>query len=123
MTLQNILERATDFGTFRSRNNFFSFALKIMLYIIPALMLGTYTDTTIQIMHAYKTLGDNIFYYVLLQTFVILVTQYFFLSFLSKFASEFQKTIAGGYFFVLYFGIQTNYICMLKKYIEVMPNI
>lgn len=54
MTLQNIFERATDFGTFRSRDNFFSFAIKTMLYIIPALILGTYTDATIQTLHKYK---------------------------------------------------------------------
>ena len=29
--------------------------------------------------------------------------------------SEFQVTVAGGYFIVLYFGIQTNYIDMFKE--------
>lgn len=35
--------------------------------------------------------------------------------------SEFQVTIAGGYFVVLYFGIQTNYIRMIKEYLDELP--
>jgi hypothetical protein len=41
---------------------------------------------------------------------------YLILVFLSDFISEFQVTIAGGYFIVLYFGMQTNYIDMIKNY-------
>ena len=42
MNLHNIIERATDFGTFRSRENFISFSLKCIFYIIPAIILGNY---------------------------------------------------------------------------------
>ena len=45
--LNNIIQRATDFGTFRSRENIFSFTLKCLFYIIPAIILGNFTDTTI----------------------------------------------------------------------------
>jgi hypothetical protein len=41
-----------------------------------------------------------------------------FFSFALKFTSEFQVTIAGSYFIVLYFGMQTNYIRMIKHYIN-----
>jgi len=44
MILSNIIKRATDFGTFRSRDNYFSFILKIVFYIIPAVIMGNYTD-------------------------------------------------------------------------------
>lgn len=117
MKLHNIIERGTDFGSFRSRDNFFSFALKIILYIIPAVILGSYTDMTIKTLQKYEVLGDNTLYYILLQTFIVISTQYLFLAFLLKFTSEFQLTIAGSYFIVLYFGIQTNYIRMIKDYI------
>jgi len=117
MKLYDIIERATDFGTFRSRDNFFSFTLKIILYIIPAIILGTYTDITIKKLQEYKALGDNTLYYILLQTLIVISTQYLFIAFLLKFTSEFQTTIAGGYFIVLYFGMQTNYIRMIKEYI------
>ena len=116
MRLQNIIERATDFGTFRSRDNFFSFALKIVLYIIPAVILGNYTDKSIKKLQENKVLGENTLYYILLQTFIVITTQYLFLTFLLQFISEFQTTIAGSYFIVLYFGIQTNYIRMIKEY-------
>jgi undecaprenyl pyrophosphate phosphatase UppP len=123
MTLHNIIERATDFGTFRSRDNFVSFTLKIVIYIIPAVVLGNYTDITIKRLQENKVLGDNTLYYILLQTLIVISTQYLFLSFLLKFASEFQSTIAGTYFIVLYFGIQTNYISMMKDYITNLEEI
>lgn len=47
MRIYNIIEKATDFGTLRSQDNFFSFTLKILIYIIPAVILGNYTDNTI----------------------------------------------------------------------------
>ena len=47
MKLVNIIEHATDFGTFRSRENFFSFTLKCIFYIIPAIILGNFTDNII----------------------------------------------------------------------------
>jgi hypothetical protein len=118
MRLPDIIERATNFGTFRSRDNFFSFTLKILFYIIPAVILGNYTDIIIKKLQEYKTLGDNTLYYILLQTFIVISTQYLFLEFLLEFISEFQITIAGGYFIVLYFGMQTNYIRMIKDYIN-----
>ena len=39
MKLVEIIERATDFGSFRSSQNFFSFTLKMILYIIPAVII------------------------------------------------------------------------------------
>jgi undecaprenyl pyrophosphate phosphatase UppP len=118
MRIYDIIERATDFGTLRSRNNFFSFTLKILIYIIPAVVLGNYTDNTIKRVQEYKALGDNKIYYILLQTLIIVITQYIFVAFLLNFMSEFQVTIAGGYFIVMYFGMQTNYFDMIKEYIK-----
>lgn len=114
----NIIERATDFGTFRSRDNFFSFALKVGFYIIPAVLLGNYTDIVVKKVKDDKILGDDILYYILLQTFIIISSLYLILIFLSDFMSEFQVTFAGGYFIVLYFGIQLNYINMIKDYMS-----
>jgi undecaprenyl pyrophosphate phosphatase UppP len=118
MGIYNIIERATDFGTLRSRDNFFSFTLKILIYIIPAVILGNYTDITIKRLQEYKAFGDNKIYYILLQTLIIVSTQFIFLTFLLNFINEFQVTIAGGYFIVLYFGMQTNYFHMIKEYIN-----
>lgn len=118
MRLYDIIQRATDFGTLRSRDNFFSFALKILFYITPAVIFGNYTDVTIKRLQEYKVLGENTLYYILLQTLIIISTLYLILVFLSDFISEFQVTIAGGYFIVLYFGMQTNYISMIKEYIR-----
>lgn len=114
MKLLTIIERATDFGSFRSRKNIFSFSLKVLFYILPAVVLGNYTDTTIKKLKLYNALGDNTFVYISLQTMVIIVTLYIFIVLFKDYMSEFQYSIAGGYFIVLYFGMQTNYISMLK---------
>lgn len=114
MKILNIMERATDFGSVRSRKHFLSFLLKIWLYILPAIILGNYTDITIQKMETYQLLGENTFYYILLQTLFIISTLYLFVILFYDFMSEFTNTIAGSYFIVLYFGMQTNYIHMLK---------
>jgi hypothetical protein len=118
MHLFNIIERATDFGSFRSRNNFLSFALKVLFYIFPAIILGYYTDITIKTLKNRKVFGDNKIYYIIFQTLVIITTMYLFVFFLTDFTSEFQQSMAGGYFIVLYFGIQANYIRMLKEYMS-----
>jgi len=118
MTLFKIIERATDFGSFRSRNDLFSFTLKILVYMVPAIILGHYTDITVKNMKMRRILGENNLYYILFQTLVNIATLYLFILFLTDFMSEFQRTISGGYFIVLYFGMQTNYIDMMKDYMN-----
>ena len=116
MNLKNIIQRATDFGNIRSRENFFSFTLKFIFYIIPAIILGNYTDLIVKTFKQYKTFGEYLIYYILFQTFIIISTLYIILVFLSDFSSEFQITLAGSYFIVLYFGIQSNYLLMIKDF-------
>jgi hypothetical protein len=118
MRLFNILDRATDFGSNSSRKHFLSFLLKILLYILPAVIIGNYTDILVAKLKKYKVLGDNNLYYILLQTMIIITTLYLFILVFTNFVSEFQVTIAGGYFIVLYFGMQTNYIHMLKEFMN-----
>ena len=117
MKVKDIFQRATDFGSTRSRENFFSFALKFIFYIIPAVILGNYTDIIVQYFKQYKSFGDMLIYYILFQTFLIISTLYVIVVFLADFSSEFQLTLAGSYFIVLYFGVQSNYINMIKEFI------
>lgn len=116
--VSDIIKRAFDFGTKRSEHNFFSFTLKILFYIIPAVILGNYTDVIVTNLKKEKIVGENTLYYIILQTCIIMITLYFIDVYLHNFTSEFQVTIAGGYFVVLYFGIQTNYIDMIQKYMN-----
>lgn len=118
MKLIDILQSATEFGTFRSRDNFFSYTLKFIFYIIPAIVLGNYTDLTVERIQNDQILGDYLINYILLQTFIIISTLYLILLLSTNYTSEFQVTVAGAYFVVLYFGIQTNYMKMIKKYIN-----
>ncbi len=88
-----------------------------MVYIVPAVILGHSTDIAVKKMRFDKVFGEVTIYYILFQTLFNIVTLYLFILFLPNFMSEFQQTISGGYFIVLYFGMQTNYIDMLKEYI------
>ena len=65
-----------------------------------------------------KKLGNLLIYYILLQTLIIISTLYIILILLTNYTNEFQVTIAGGFFSVFYFGIQTNYINMIKESIN-----
>ena len=65
-----------------------------------------------------KVLGNYVIYYILVQTLITISTLYIILIFLTKYTNEFQVTIAGGFFSVLYFGIQTNYMNIIKEYIK-----
>ena len=114
----NIFQQATHFGTLHSREHFFSFGLHCIFYIVPAIVLGNYTDIMIQRIKKDNELGDHMLNYILLQTLVNISTLYLILLFLNKYTSEFQVTIAGGFFSVLYFGMQPNYLDMLKEYMN-----
>ena len=121
--LKNIFNKATDFGTLRSRENFFSFALKCLFYIIPAILIGGYTDISIQIIRKNNVLGTNVLFYILLHTLIIIITLYLILLLPNNYTNEFQISIAGGFFIVLYFGIQTNYMKMIKESINSQLNL
>jgi len=61
--------------------------------------------------------GQDTINYIVFQTLIILFTLYIFVIFLKDFTSEFQKSIAGSFFIVIYFGMQTNYLRMIKEYL------
>ena len=54
--LLTMIEHATDFGSFRSRIHLFPFLLKIIMYIIPAIILGHYTDVIVKKMKSVQKL-------------------------------------------------------------------
>ena len=118
MRVPDILERAFDFGTERSHTNFVSFTLKSLFYIIPASIVGKYTDKTVKSLQEYKTLGENTLYYIVLQTFIIVITFYVIIHVFPKFINELQVTVAGVFFGALYFNMQGNYINMIHSYIQ-----
>lgn len=41
---------------------------------------------------------------------------------MNRYTNEFQLTLTGGFFIVLYFGIQTNYIDMIKSILVINDN-
>jgi hypothetical protein len=115
MSLFDIFQRSIEFGTLSSRKNFFLFTLKCLFYIIPPAIIGNYTDLIVKILKNNKEFGDYTPNYVLLQTLIIILTLYLINVFLSNYISNIHVTVAVSFFSVLYFGIQTNYIRMIRE--------
>ena len=101
MNLINIIKKSFDFGTFRSHDHLLSFSIKIVLYIIPAIIIGHYIDKIITTLLINKTFGSFKISYVLLQTLLNIITFYIFVLFFENFMSEFQSSIPGVFFVVL----------------------
>lgn len=112
------LKRATEFGSLSHQDDFISFTIKIIIYIIPATLLGDFIDKSIVTMEKKEVLGDNIALYISLQTFVNILILYLFILFLPDFLKEFQSTMPGVYFITLYFTMQTNYMNSIKEYMK-----
>ena len=118
MKHNSVFGRATSFGTLRARENFLSFALKCSFYILPAVILGNFTDIAVQKIKNNKLMGDALIPYIILQTMTVITTLYLLLRLAPTYINEFQFTMSGGFFIVLYFGLQTNYIDMIKVYLN-----
>lgn len=116
--IQNIIKTSLEFNSFRAHKNYFSFILKNILFIIPSAILGNYTDKLIQYSKKKNIFGENKLYYIVLQTLIIISTLYLLLLLMPNYMLELQRSVPGLYFVVIYFGIQTNYIDMMKKYLQ-----
>jgi flagellar biosynthesis component FlhA len=115
--LNNMNEHMIKCLKYYSQCVFLSFTLNCIVHIIPAVILGNYTDIFIQRIKKDKKLGDNILYYILLQTLIIIATLYLFLLFITVYTNDFVVTLYGEFFIVLYFSAQSDYIHMIKDYI------
>lgn len=118
MKLLNIIRSATDFGTSRAQDYYFSFILQSLFYVVPAVILGNYTDAAVERIKKDKRLGNNTVSYILLQTFIILSTLYLISKFLTNYANEFETALAGVLFIVYYFNVQPHYYAMIKEYMN-----
>lgn len=118
MKIYKTFNRIFKFGPPYYRHDLMSFTIKTLIYIIPAVILGHFTDIAVKKSRTRKIFGKNIIFYILFQTIINIVTLFLLTLLFPRFMSEFQTTISGGYFIVLYFSIQTNYINMLKEYMS-----
>jgi hypothetical protein len=118
MDLNNILKKATNFKDRHSQKNFIAFVIKCFFFIIPALLLGNYTDRTVEKIKKNKIFGNNTFFYIFFQTMIIIISLYLILLISTDYINSFGFTLSGNLFITLYFGIQINYILMIKDFLN-----
>lgn len=91
---------------------FFIMNVKSMMLIIPAIILGHYLDELVK--KCNLTLKKS----VVLQTFLNIFLIYMLHKINYTYTKEFQVSIAGLFFSALFFGMQTNYMNNLKKFLS-----
>ena len=87
-----------------------SFAL-----LIPGAILGHYVDTAVKRIQKKQVLGSHVGIYVLFQSLINITIIYLLHLIHQKYTSEFQRTLPGLYFSVLFFGLQSNYISNVQR--------
>ena len=82
--------------------------------MIPSFVIAHLLDELMYKM--YKNLSAiNVLLSLVVQTLIIISIFYLFITYLEKYANEFQTTIAGGFFIAMFFGFQVRYIHSLKQ--------
>lgn len=114
------LSSGFDFGETPTNRSIVSFSIKSLALLVPGIILGYIIDKYVKKLYDAKKLGDNILYYIILQT-IISVLLMFVISNIDSYVEishEFQNTFAGLFFVSLFFGMQSNYIYLLQQYLD-----
>jgi hypothetical protein len=110
-----IIYEGTDFGTFKYRNHFGSFVIKIVSLIVPGIIFGHYIDQYVNKWKTEERFGNQVISYIVLQTFLDIMVVYSLHRLNKKYTEEFQNTFAGLFFVSLFFGMQANYVSNLQQ--------
>jgi len=98
----------------RDQTNFIKLSVKILSLLIPGILLGHYLDQGINRLKQQQLL-PNLFWYIALQTLIMIVIFYILIMYSKNFTLEFQSTYAGLFFVAFFFGIQSNYISNVQE--------
>ena len=113
--LKTIINTSTDFGTISYRNSFWSFLLKIFMFLIPAMIISHILDENMETLYKYVSpniIGQIVILFI--QIVIMIAILYFFVVYFEKYQREFQTTTAGGFFIALFFGFQPHFLKNLK---------
>lgn len=106
-----------NFGKKDTKKSFLSFSIKIMVLLIPGIILGYYIDKIVKDLYDKQKFGKKVIYYICIQT-MLSITVLYTLSYMSHYTEEFQNTFAGLYFTAFFFGMQSNYITYLQRFLD-----
>lgn len=118
------VKNALDFGGSTKiqkieRTHFVSFFLKVLLMIVPAILLGHYTDEYVRKLQDANHFGSEKWKYIVLQTVASIFVVYLIYRLFHPYSDEFQTTSAGLFFSALFWSVQTRYVQNIKDVLSI----
>lgn len=102
------------------------FSIKFLWFVVPAVLLGHVIDQGVSVLQRRNVFGADrkaLIGYLAVQLLVWLVLFFGFYNFTPGYAREFQGTAAGIFFIALFFAVQTNFVDMLQKVLNIADQL
>jgi hypothetical protein len=102
------------------------FSLKFLSFVVPAALLGHIIDQIVLVIKRRKIFGADrkaLIGYLLVQLMMWLLLFFGFYNLTPGYAREFQGTAAGIFFIALFFAVQTNFVDMLQKVLNLADHL
>jgi hypothetical protein len=102
------------------------FTVKFLWFVVPAVLLGHVIDQGVSVLQRRKVFGTQrtaLVGYLLIQLMAWLLLFFGFYNLTPGYAREFQGTAAGIFFIALFFAVQTNFVDMLQKVLNIADQL
>jgi hypothetical protein len=122
---RNRFADALSFGE-EAVSDIIPFSLKFLSFVVPAVLLGHMIDQIVIVMKNRKIFGNGreaLVGYLLVQLLMWLVLFFGIYNLIPSYAREFQGTAAGIFFIALFFAVQTNFVDMLQKTLNLADHL
>lgn len=120
-TYTNRLSNGLRFGE-EAVSDIVPFTVKFLWFVVPAILLGHVVDQGVSVLQRRKIFGHDrtgLVGYLLVQLVAWLLLFFGFYNLIPNYAREFQGTAAGIFFIALFFAVQTNFVDMLQKVLNI----
>lgn len=121
----NRLSNGLRFGE-EAVSDIFPFTVKFLWFVVPAVLLGHVIDQGVSALQRRKVLGvdrKGLVGYLVIQLLAWLLLFFGFYNLTPNYAREFQGTAAGIFFIALFFAVQTNFVDMLQKVLNIADQL
>lgn len=116
--VETMIAHGVSFGTLDSRTSIGPFIIKILLFLLPAILISHVLDEQLNRVYNDMDTDQLRIMSLMLQTLLMIVIFYVFVILFESYSKEFQTTVAGGFFIAMFFGFQPYYLLHLKEYMR-----